>query len=183
MDCATCSLPVSRTNPLSRRFPKLLICPFILGRGRGGRGGRPSLIDRPGARLGNFLLLLGGRWEASFREPEAKNLGMLVGGSCWAAPISASLFPTSSPQHGSKVVRLWNLGIFLWTRFFVLSPPESRRKSAFRLQWWAFTSRSSGRGSEPVGWQSGVLVAGACRHGSKLRGCSWLPIHLSLPST
>lgn len=131
MDCATCSLPVSRTNPLSRRFPKLLICPFILGRGRGGRGGRPRLINRPGARLGNFLLLLGGRWEASFREPEAKNLGVLVGGGCWAAPISASLFPTSSPQHGSKVVRLWSLGIFLWTRFLFFHPPSLEEKVLF----------------------------------------------------
>lgn len=117
--------------PLSRRFPKLLICPFILGTRREGGGGRPRLIDRPGARLGNFLLLLSSRWEENFREPEAADVGVVVGGGCWATPISALLFPTHSPQHCSKVVGLWGLGIFLRTRFFVLSPPSPEKKLLF----------------------------------------------------
>lgn len=79
-----CARPLRvRTNPLSRRIPKLLLFPLfyfvVVVGGRGGGGGRPRLIDGPRARFANFQLRLGGRWEGSVPEPEAADLGALRG--------------------------------------------------------------------------------------------------------
>lgn len=97
------------------------------------------------------------------------------GGGGWAARIPASLFPTPAPQHthflfGSKVV---GFGVWGFFSVYEISPPrpQSRKESAFCLQWWALTSRSSGGGGELVGWRS----AEACRRGSELRRGSQAP--------
>lgn len=118
----------------------------------------------------------GGRGASRSRRPQT--WARSEGGGGRAARIPASFFPTPAAQHtrflfGSKVVGLGSLGGFCVRDS--PHPPESREESAFCLQWWALTSRSSSGGGELVGWRSGVLAAEACRRGSELSRRSQAP--------
>lgn len=129
---------------------------------------------------------VGGRGASRSRRPQT--WARSEGGGGWAARIPASLFPTPSRQHtrflfGSKVVGLGGLGVFLWTRFFFPFTLESRKESAFRLQWWALTSRSLGEAVSELGGDRQSLRLELAGVGLSSAAAPRLPLHLSLAST
>lgn len=168
--------PLQTTSQITS-FPFILFC-GVCGGGRGGGGGRPRLIDGPRARFANFQLRLGGRWEGSVPEPEAADLGALRGRRRLGR--ADSCFALSHPRSSAHTlfVRVQSgrsQGFGGFSVYEIPPSPESREESAFCLQWWALTSRSSSGGGELVGWRSGVLAAEACRRGSELSRRSQAP--------